>query len=573
VGTCGGVGFSAATTASEKAIDELAGKKTDKAWLNPEDMAVQAAAMGLLRVPHLKGKPAPETAPRSEVAMTPEQEAALDARLKAREEAKATKALPAPEPVKALPAPEAQAPLRPEVMDREMQLIDLTLRMFIEPKLVLDPALLTEHLANVQDIRDNLLAKVRDMMLEGADPDFVHAVYTEGDEGITKLLMSNAKFAEVLVKLGVVPPMKVSPTTGKETFAFAKTDPGLQELLEDPNPMVQTVVSARLGVKSTIEETRTLRFIDMSHRGPMPIPLRYYGAHSGRWSGQDKINLQNLASRGVHGGKLKKAIKAPEGYVIIDCDSAQIEARTLAWLAGQDDLVQAFRNKQDVYKIMASHIYGIPIEEVTTAQRQVGKTVILGAGYGVGHAKLQLFLKTTAKVDVDAAEAKRIIDTYRETYPRIPALWKRAQEALRALKYGQEASIDVPGLCRTDSIGITLPSGLHIQYPGLESVETDKGVQWTYTAKGVQTKVYGGLVVENFTQAIARCVVAEQMLRISKRYFVPMMVHDAAAALAPIDQADEARAYVEECMSWTPKWATGLPLACESGMGASYGDC
>lgn len=456
---------------------------------------------------------------------------------------------------------------------KEMQLIDLTLRMFIEPKLVLDPALLTEHLANVQDIRDNLLAKVRDMMLEGADPDFVHAVYTEGNEGITKLLMSNPKFAEVLVKLGVTPPMKISATTGKETFAFAKTDQGLQELLEHPDMMVQTVVSARLGVKSTIEETRTLRFIDMSHRGPMPIPLRYYGAHSGRWSGQDKINLQNLASRGVHGGKLKKAIKAPEGYIIIDCDSAQIEARTLAWLAGQDDLVQAFRDKQDVYKIMASHIYGIPIEEVTTAQRQVGKTVILGAGYGVGHATLQLFLKTTAKVDVDVAEAQRIIDTYRETYPRIPALWKRAQEALRALKYGQEASIDVPGLCRTDSIGITLPSGLHIQYPGLESVETDKGVQWTYTAKGVQTKVYGGLVVENFTQAIARCVVAEQMLRISKQYFVPMMVHDAAAALAPIDQADEARAYVEECMSWTPKWAAGLPLACESGMGASYGDC
>jgi DNA polymerase len=105
------------------------------------------------------------------------------------------------------------------------------------------------------------------------------------------------------------------------------------------------------------------------------------------------------------------------------------------------------------------------------------------------------------------------------------------------------------------------------------SSESDKGTQWSYISKGLQTKVYGGLVVENFTQAIARCVVAEQMLRISKRYFVPMMVHDAVAAIVPIAEAEEGRAFIEECMSWTPKWATGLPLTCESGMGASYGDC
>lgn len=455
----------------------------------------------------------------------------------------------------------------------EMRLIDLTLRMFTEPKLVLDTDLLEAHKATVVDMKDNLLTKVRDMMLEGSDSEFVHAVYTEGTEGISKLLMSNAKFAEVLVKLGVVPPMKLSLTTGKEAFAFAKTDQGLLELQEHPDLMVQTLVAARLGVKSTIEETRTQRFIDISHRGALPIPLRYYGAHSGRWSGQDKVNLQNLASRGVHGGKLKKAIKAPAGYVVIDCDSSQIEARTLAWLAGQEDLVQSFRDKQDVYKIMASSIYNVPVEEITYTQRQVGKVVILSCGYGVGAAKLQLFLKTTAKVDVDAAEAKRIIDTYRATYPAIPALWRKAQNALTALSNNQEALIDVKGVCRTDAVGITLPNGLHIQYPSLKSSESDKGIQWSYIAKGIPTKVYGGLVVENFAQSVARCIVAEQMLRIAKRYFTPMMVHDAVAALAPIEEADEARAYIEECMSWTPKWATGLPLACESGMGASYGDC
>lgn len=455
----------------------------------------------------------------------------------------------------------------------ELRLIDLTLQMFIEPRLLLDDALLAAHLADVRDSKEALLSKLRDLMLEGADSEFVHAVYTKGNQGIIDLIMSNAKFAECLIKLGVVPPLKISATTGKETFAFAKTDQGLLELQEHPDLTVQSLVATRLGVKSTIEETRTVRFLDMSHRGAMPIPLRYYGAHSGRWSGQDKINLQNLATRGQHGGKLKKAIKAPPGFIIIDCDSSQIEARTLAWLAGQDDLIEAFRDKQDVYKIMASSIYGVPIEEITYLQRQVGKTVILGAGFGVGHAKLKLFLKTTAKVDVDDDEAKRIITTYRNTYPRIPELWTRAQNALQALLNGTEYLIDTRGICKTDERGITLPSGLHIQYPGLRKVPDKKGYQFVYDAKGVQTKVYGGLTVENFTQAIARCVVAEQMLRINRRYFVPMMVHDAVACLAPESEAAEARAYVEACMSWTPKWAAGLPLACESGMGASYGDC
>jgi DNA polymerase len=122
---------------------------------------------------------------------------------------------------------------------------------------------------------------------------------------------------------------------------------------------------------------------------------------------------------------------------------------------------------------------------------------------------------------------------------------------------------------------LTLPSGLFIQYPDLRSVrnaETDKQ-EFVYTSKGLPVRIYGGKIVENFTQAIARCVVAEQMLRIQKRYPVVLTVHDAAAIIAPKAEAVEAQAYVEECMSWVPKWATGLPLACESGMGESYGDC
>lgn len=462
---------------------------------------------------------------------------------------------------------------------QEVKLLDQTLRLFIDPVLELDEALLRAHLADVKDRKETLLDTIRNKMLEGAKPEFVHMIFSEGEEGLKKLLMSNEKFAEALRVMGVDPPMKLSPTTGKMAYAFAKTDEAMKSLSEHPNEEVQALVAARLGHKTTLEETRTERFIGMAGRGKFPVPLRYYGAHSGRWSGQDKVNLQNIPARGMYANKLKKAIKPPPGYVIIDCDSSQIEARTLAWMAGQTDLVQAFEDKKDVYKIMASAIYGIPELDIDGSRRQVGKVVILGAGYGVGHVKLRAFLKTQAGVVVSEDEARAIIQTYRTTYSRIPELWRRADEALRALHYKQSYTIDIPGLCKTDDIGITLPSGLHIQYPDLTPVikisvvgGTEKP-GWQYTSKGIPTNVYGGLVTENICQAVARCVIGEQMLRIAKRYRVVLTVHDAVACIAPIEEAAEARAYVEECMSWRPAWAPDLPLACESGVGASYGEC
>lgn len=462
---------------------------------------------------------------------------------------------------------------------QELKLLDMTLRMFIEPVLELDKTLLVDHLEAVKDAKEALMESVRDFMLKDADPEYVHAIFSEGMDGIKKLLMSNDKFAKVLENYGVVPPMKTSLRTGKLAYAFAKTDEEFKALEEHPDERVQMLVAARLGNKTTIEETRTERFIGMSTRGKFPVPLRYYGAHSGRWSGQDSVNLQNLPSRGTNAGKIKKAIKAPAGHVVIDCDSAQIEARTLAWLAGQQELVQAFENKQDVYRLMASQIYNIPPEEVTTgsaSQRQVGKTVVLGAGYGVGHKKLQIFLKQQAGVEVTEAEAKRIIDAYRNTYYKIPELWRRADEALIALRSGNGLQVDEQGLIKAvPTKGLTLPSGLFIQYPDLAKVTDEKTGkdQWRYFSKGLPVYIYGGKVVENVCQAVARQVVGEQMLRIGKKYKVVLTVHDAVACIAPIEEKEEAQRYVEECMSWRPKWAQTLPLACESGVGASYGDC
>ena len=726
----------------------------------------------------------------------------------------------------------------------EMKLIDLTLRMFIQPKLDLNLNMLEQHLDEVKDRKFKL---------------FAEANVTKEDLG------SNPKFAELLIQAGAVPPTKISPTTGKEVFAFAKTDEEFKDLQEHPNIAVQALVAARLGVKSTLEESRTERLIDIANRGLMPVPLQYYAAHTGRWGGADKVNLQNLPSRGFNAGKLKNAIEAPEGYQIIDSDSSQIEARVLAWLAGQDDLITVFENnnaeiaagvdkkdfKHDPYKLMASAIYNKPVEEITDTERFVGKTTILGCfgpdtevltdhgwkrivevqgtdmlwdgeewvthqgvipqgekevitawglsatpdheiltghgwqgwnevvtnlslfqsaiskaslplrdgcditgvitlrcdapvdgkdvsidttlrqkrlpdvihalkslvtepvksiggtkifsligttvndyltayrvayhdaiqklvrlilnmgvgvspymnrgvqiegvsydtllpskdgmnqnetliasttiggtnpvtyvlqqdprtletndvfqicngrsmtydiayagprnrytvatdagaiivhncGYGMGSVRFREQLKSFG-VDVTAEEAQDIIRVYRETYPQIVELWAEAQVMLKNMLQGDMSTLGKHGALRIipNRKGIKLPNGLLLRYEQLKLEEEDGKKRYKYKTRG-WNDIYGGKVIENVCQAIARCIIGEQMIKISKRYDVVLTVHDAIACVVPEHEVEEAQMFVEECMKWTPDWAKGLPVNCESGYGRSYGDC
>ena len=451
---------------------------------------------------------------------------------------------------------------------KELRLIDLTLRMFVEPTLVLDEQLLLEHLQEVQQAQAKTLESVADLLMQTGDPEVYMELLGPEGGGVRTLLMSNQRFAGLLKTFGVDPPTKISPTTGKETFAFAKSDEAFKALLEHSDVRVQALVGARLGVKSTLEETRTLRLLDIARRKQgFAVPLQYYGAHSGRWSGTDGINLQNLPSRGPHANKLKKAILAPVDHVLIDCDSAQIEARTLAWLSGQEDLVKAFANKEDVYKLMASAIYHKPVKDILPAERQVGKVVILGAGYGIGPAKLQTYLKMQAGVAVDEDEAAHLVQTYRTRYPYIANLWKRGDLALQALVRYSSYQFSVPPVLRVDSSGIRMPNGLWLTYPGL--VREQDG--YKYLSRNKSVYLYGAKVVENACQAVARLIIGEQALRIAKRYRVVLTVHDALTVLARAEEQAEAEAYVIECMSWTPKWAAGLPLACEASTARSYG--
>lgn len=449
------------------------------------------------------------------------------------------------------------------ITSTELEVINITTKMFSEPALQLDLPLLEQHLEEVVDSKESLLNGLG-----------FHA----------GLLASNPQFAEVLRSLGVEPPTKISLTTGKQTYAFAKSDEGFKALLEHEDPRVQALTAARLGIKSTLEETRTERFIGIAKRGLLPVPLKYYAAHTGRWGGSDKVNLQNLPSRGSNANTLKKAIIAPKGYVIIDSDSSQIEARVLAWLAGQEDLVETFEKNNaeilagvpkeqmvnDPYKIMASKIYNTPVENISASERFMGKTVVLGCGYGMGAAKFKMQVEQSGAW-LSELESSAIINTYRSTYSHIPAFWRQGQDCLSAMLHGDITDIGVrPRALSLTTNGFLLPSGFYLSYPGLEEDATGN---FSYLTRTGRKKIYGGKVIENVCQAVARCIIAEQMTWIARRYKVVLTVHDAIACVVKEEEAQEAADYIEACMRRPPTWATGLPLNCEYGIGVSYGDC
>lgn len=454
----------------------------------------------------------------------------------------------------------------------ELMVIDQTLRMYTEPTIELDRELLEQHLEEVLARKRTLIA---DMGLTGVS-----------DEAITKTLMSNQIFAKYLKNLGVEPPTKVSARTGKETLAFGKTDKGFTDLLEHPDERVQVAVAARLGVKSTIEETRTQNLIAVSERGRLPIMLNYYGAHTGRFSGGDKLNLQNLPARGNN--TIRRALKAPEGHVLIACDSAQIEARMVAWVAEQHDLIGAFAEKRDVYSEFASEVYGRTITKADKVERFVGKTCILGLGYGMGAEKFRRTLEIGqggVSVKIELAEAERIVRLYRQKNHRIVALWQKCGSALGGILARQNGVISK---CVTyDEQGIRLPNGLYIRYPALRASANNyeyigdarqyrKAVKdrvMTGDTDDISwTKIYGGKVTENIIQALARIVVAEQMANIGQHYHVAFQVHDEIIITAPEQQATDAEKLLVEIMSTPPAWCADLPVACESGVSTNYGD-
>ena len=457
--------------------------------------------------------------------------------------------------------------LAPDFPENEVKLIDLTLRMYTEPVLEVDDALLQDRLDDIQTEKSQLLQGL------------MKRLECDTEECVRAKLASNKQFAELLIELGITPPTKISPTTDKETYALAKGDTGFLELTEHEDPFIQELCRVRLGTKSTIEESRIERFIGIGSRnkGKLPIPLKYYGAHTGRWAGSDKVNFQNLPARDKKKKALKNAVIAPEDYQVINCDSSQIEARVLVWLAGQDDVVEWYREGRDVYSEFASKVYGRPITKKDMTERAVGKTCILGLGYGTGWSKLQQTLKIATGLNLDESECQRLVKVYREVNDKVIQLWKTCDEALRDMSAWpndkQPYYLDTKKALLVTPKGIQLPNGLYIYYPGLTWDISESKSKYIYKSRRGMISIWGGSVVENVIQALARIIVGEQMLEINKKYRPVLTVHDAVVCVVLETEVDEALSFITTTMSSPPLWATGLPVACEAHHGASYGDC
>ena len=475
----------------------------------------------------------------------------------------------------------------------ELKLIDMTLKMYTRPTLILDPLMLSNAIEEERTSREALLQKL-------------------GVEEVE--LASNPKFAEQLQKLGVVPPSKVSKTTGKQTLALAKNDALFQTLLNGEREDVALLCEARLRVKSTTERTRAQRFLDISQRGSLPVPLSYYGAKSGRWSAAkgSAINMQNLK----RGSFLRKAIMAPEGYQLVVGDLSQIEPRVLAWLSDYTEMLNIFRAGGDPYAAFGAQMFNIPnlTKESHPDLRQSAKSALLGCGYGLGWASFasqllvgflgappvryeKAFAKTLGvdteyierflewdenakrleeiphtcsdqELLVHAVAAKKIIDIYRSTAYQVASFWEMCSGLLEKSLYGGEERQYKCLTFRKEEI--QLPNGMKLLYPDLRIIQDDKGrSQYVYGPDA--TKLYAGKITNNVTQALARIVMTDGMLRVSKRYFIAGTVHDELIAVVPDAEVDEAKTWVLEQMTMAPRYMPGIPLDADGGAHRRYG--
>lgn len=445
--------------------------------------------------------------------------------------------------------------MRPSYPQKELDLIDLTVKLYTHPLLELDLTVAYDELEREKERRQVLTQRVMDY-LGVEDPDEAK-----------RYIRSRELFADLLRREGVQPPLKTSSRTEESTYAFAKSDLEFQALAEHPNPRVRLLVEAKGTLSSTIGESRPAQLIKHAHPA-LPVYLKYGAAHTLRWGGGDKVNLQNLP----RSSKLRTALRAPESSTLIIADSAQIEARVVAWLAGEDQLLQSFRDGEDVYLRFAEVLYQRPLnKEVDKQERYVGKCCVLGLGYGMGAAKFQTAMATGAMgpaLDLDYSACEYAVRTYRNAYPHITNLWRRFTDALVWMEHG--ITKDIGPVC-TVKEGIALPNGMTLRYPNLHGVYdhyTDHYEQFTFGEHG--TKIYGAKLTENVVQALARIIVADQILRVAEHFSPVLAVHDEGVFCVPTWCQKSALKFVLEEFHRSPEWAKDLPIAAEAFISPYY---
>jgi len=336
--------------------------------------------------------------------------------------------------------------------------------------------------------------------------------------------------------------------------------------MQNMYPQYKHLWDGREAVKSRIEETRAQRFLESTNPdGTFSVPLRYYAAHTGRFGGTESINLQNLP----RGSALRTAVMAPEGQQLYIVDLSNIEARMLAWLAKEADLLDAFAAGRDVYSEFASQIYGRPVTKADKLERYVGKTAILGLGYGMGPDKFRDTLKNgSPSVDVGESTAISIVAQYRAMYPNIPRLWNACKQALFTMNHSGNLEGRPYGPLIIKPGCIQLPNDMFLKYPDLDFVDGN----FMYNSGKTMIKTYGARLTENIVQALARIVIVDQMLDVQSlpEVQVVLQVHDEIISIGSNIDSDKTLDKILAIMKTPPSWCSDLPLDAEGGYSQRY---
>lgn len=506
-------------------------------------------------------------------------------------------------------------------------------RMFAEPRLQIDGRLTRIVLHYHRQMQGRLLERIADFV-------GMREITGELDlVALKKMLRSDDRFAALLRSMGVKPGKKLSvkksEKAGKDvyTYAFAKTDPFMEQILSDPDPMVAAAAEARVGVKSSIVESRLLRFIGISERGMLPAPFAYGKTHTHRAAGAGKINLQNMGrppavnpdtprgapimvgddlfqlryrtltdkgevdlvqvcdprtreertvkAKDARIASLRDCIMAPQGKRIVVADSSAIELRVAHTLAGQMDTVFKLREKAKLYEEFATDLYGFPVNKTDHPRERLhGKVAMLQLQYQSGAGSFQNAARVMGGIVLTDEESQHTVDTYRGRFDKIKTMWWRCQKMIEYMANGVEDYIDEWGLCRTAKNKIIMPNGLIMYYPDLREQEGGKfGKEWVYYDKEDrrEKRLYGGQVFENLCQSLARIIVFEQSLVVEKKYGntpdtgVALTAHDEMGVVVREEDADECKEFAIGVMSESPKWWPDLVLECEADHGVRYG--
>jgi len=484
----------------------------------------------------------------------------------------------------------------------EIELIHRTCVMFNEPVLKLDRERALQALAQELQDKEDLLfsiagtpAQVKRLIAD-AEPSKAllkkNPNATPKDavfEAARKKLRSSEQFADLLRAEGIEPPRKISPAwkklpkaertdDKKYSYAFAQTDLSFKRLLEHPRKRVRQLVEARFAVMSNTTETRAGRMLKSGERGAsLPIYYRYAAAHTLRFGGGDKRNYQNLE----RGGELRKSILAPKGFLIAVGDSGQIEVRVTGYMAGQDDLLEDFRLAdqgldRDVYCKFGDVIYGREINKVDEDERFVSKVGVLSLGYGAGHHRFQSTLalgQMGPPVFIDLELAQKVVNAYRRKNWKIVQWWGKCEQILEDMATGRTGTHKC---ISWEKEKIWLPNGMCMKFPNLrwkkkDSDDEDSRDGWVYTRKGNDIKIYGAMLCENISQALARIIVTTQLLDVARLgWRVVMTTHDEIALIARIAKAKKAYDELMMKMKIAPHWAPDIPLNCDGKLEPYY---